>query len=265
MIKKVVYASIAGLSMLLIVLPALAKPEPVSPDLPEQAGIYQAPGRPDLKLRVFVHQPKPVKPAKPGVVSPDEICALADPDSSAVVAGAGWKLPATWTYYLNSASAPASVGVANLPTIANNAFGQWRQAIGDVVAIEYAGETTVKKAQLDGQNIIAWGRANATALAVSYIWYDNQGYAVEIDTIMNQKFVWYWSDPSVWPADDGCAYEGVYDAQNILTHELGHTFGLDDHYTVDYQDNTMFGYGAKAETKKDTLTAGDIAGLQALY
>ena len=63
-----------------------------------------------------------------------------------------------------------------------------------------------------------------------------------------------------------CAYIESYDAQNILTHEIGHWFGLDDEYdATNYQNATMYGYGSKTEVKKNTLTDGDINGLRAIY
>ena len=48
-------------------------------------------------------------------------------------------------------------------------------------------------------------------------------------------------------------------------HELGHTFGLNDMYDASYADHTMYGYGSRGETKKNTLTAGDAASVNALY
>jgi hypothetical protein len=76
---------------------------------------------------------------------------------------------------------------------------------------------------------------------------------------MNKKYSWYWSN------DINCAYQNVYDAQNILTHEFGHSFGLDDMYEDSYKDHTMYGYGDKGEVKKDTLTDGDKTSVQSLY
>ncbi len=230
--------------------------------LPEQAGIYDIPGRPDLKLRVYVYHDKSVKFGKPSPV--EETCGLSDPDSSSETPLADWKLPATWIYRLNTVSVPSTVGANNLSTIAQNAVKEWSNAIDNKVLISRGSNTTTNRAVMDGQNIIAWGRAPSGALAVSYIWYRADGIAVEIDTIMNNKYVWYWSNPLDWPTEN-CAYQGAYDAQNILTHELGHTIGLNDVYSEEYIDNTMYGYGSKGETKKNTLTTGDINGAKLIY
>jgi hypothetical protein len=224
---------------------------------PEQDGTYDVPGHPGLKVRVFVHREKP---AKPGPVSNLQ-CGLSDPDSSAPVAGAGWIIPdGTWKYRINP-SAPSTIS-PNLDAIVSNSFAAWMNTTdlkNSGVNLQSGGTTSTNRAVYDGQNIIAWGRASASALGVTYIWYQG-GVAKELDTIMNNKFTWNWSGGST-----ACAYANVYDAQNILTHELGHWFGLDDHYTCDYADNTMYGYGSKGEVKKDTLTKGDISGINAIY
>lgn len=232
-------------------------------DLPQEEGIYKIKGRPDLKMQVFVYRAKPA-PAPALTLT----CNLSDPDSSAVVAGAGWKLPSNWVYRLNTSGVPSLVGSQNLPTIADNAFGVWKSAISNKVSITRGFNTTVNKARFDSQNIIAWGRAPSSALAVSYVWYyPSTGLAAEIDTIMNKSFTWAWSNPQSWVTSPNttCAYKNVYDAQDILTHELGHTMGLDDVYTSNYADNTMYGYGSTMETKKDTLTTGDKVGVETLY
>ena len=236
-------------------------------DLPEAEGVYAVPNHPNLKLRVFVHSAKG-QSGKP-TVTPTEVCAsssVVDPDSSAVVHPAGWNLPSIWEYQLNLSSAPSSIGSVNMGEIARNAFADWEGAVSSSVTIFEGAPTVADRALFDGQNIITWGRTSGTALAVSYIWYDQiTGVAKEVDTIFNKKFKWYWSNPDTWPAGEECAFQGVYDAENILTHELGHTMGLDDEYGSEYANNTMYGYGDKTETKKDTLTSGDILGVQALY
>lgn len=220
----------------------------IAQDLPEKDGIYAVPGRPDLKVRVFVHNPKPD-------TSTALVCS--DSESTSVVSPAGWRLPAgTWNYRLNLSSVPTSVGSVNLPAIADSSYGQWSSAVSGKVTFNRLADTTVSRANSDGQNIIAWGRTQGTALAVTYTWYNRStGLAVETDTIMNKKFKWSWN---------ACT-TSTYDAQNILTHELGHWMGLNDEYSGGFTENTMYGYGATAETKKDTLTVGDILGASALY
>jgi hypothetical protein len=257
--SKVIYLFLA-LALIAFTLPVSAQKSGnfLNLNLPEQAGVYSVPGHPSLKLRVFVYQAKPDQPGKPGPTAPQEVCGISDPDSYAVVDPAGWKLPTQWEYNLNLASTPGTIGSTNLATIASNAFNAWEKQVGNKVTITRGANTLVTKASFDGENIITWGRTSGSALAVSYIWYTG-GIASEVDTIFNNKFSWYWdSKPS-------CAWQGVYDAQDILTHELGHTFGLDDMYTSSYVDNTMYGYGSKGEIKKDTLTSGDITAVKNLY
>jgi hypothetical protein len=223
--------------------------------LPEQAGIYDVPGRPNLKLRVFVHNPKE-KAVLSGPVCTEDL------DSRAVDGLTGWHLPSNWSYRLNPSSAPSSVR-SSLSTIAGEAFGTW-QGAANKVTFSPDGTTIVTRAKLDNQNIIAWGRTPGTALAVTYTWYYTATHEVaEVDTIMNsnRKIVWSWT-----PYEIGkCGLENTYDAQDILTHELGHWMGLEDEYESPYTENTMYGYGAKAEIKKDTLTSGDISGISQIY
>lgn len=261
MIKKFLY----GLFLLLIFLglvqrPIFAKAEKDYSDEEilqvSESGDFKLRDHPSLRVRVFVHNPKPSP-------SPSLVCNAPNPDSLAVVGSAGWHISTnTWTYTLNPGSVPSSVGSANLATFANDAYSRWQTAINNKVTFSRSStDTIVDRQALDGKNIVAWGRTPGTALAVTYVWYYTAtGAEVEADTIMNKKFSWSWVPPST-----ACVNANTYDAQDILTHELGHTMGLDDMYTSDYVNNTMYGYGAKGEIKKDTLTTGDVAGVQAIY
>ena len=58
---------------------------------------------------------------------------------------------------------------------------------------------------------------------------------------------------------------GKMDFKNIATHELGHSVGLDDLYNSKCSEQTMYGYAINGETKKRSLEAGDITGIQTLY
>lgn len=233
--------------------------------IPEQNGIYNIPNRPEMKVRVFVHQPKIKLGSGAGGALSTLVCGLTDPDSVASVDTVGWHLSTTgpWTYRLNTSNVPSSVGSSNLSAIAQLAFGVWSGASGNKVTFIAGSSTTATRARYDGQNIVTWGITSSSALAVTYTWYyPNTGLVAEVDTIMNQRFPWSWTNQAAHP---NCAEQNSYDAQDILTHELGHWMGLDDEYTSAYVNNTMYGYGSKKEVKKDTLTTGDISGVNKIY
>lgn len=269
MVKKIIISSIF-LALLIffrygfISAKTLELPEVALNNLPEQSGLYAIKGRPDLKLRVFNYPERGHKPVKPSpTLPPSEVCNITDPDSTSPDKIADWYLPSNFNYYINPSSVPSLVGSENLSKIASNSFKSWTDEINKVELSE-VGTTTQTRAKFDGLNIVTWGRASAGTLGVTYIWYYNNGEAAEIDTIMNKTYQWTWSNPDSW-TNPMCAFENTYDAQNIMTHEFGHWFGVDDNYEIIYQDNTMYGYGDKTETKKDTLTAGDIDAIQSIY
>jgi hypothetical protein len=221
---------------------------------PEKSGVYNDPNHPGVKVRVFVHNERPERAAS------NALACSTDNNSSSFVSGTGWKLPSNITYTLNPASTPSSVGSANLAAIVANGFNDWASAVGGKVTLTKSStNTSVTRSVNDGKNIIAWGRTGSS-LGTTYVWYyPDTGAVVDVDTIMNKKYAWRWT-PSA------CADNRYYDAENVMTHELGHWFGLDDEYeTASYQDNTMYGYASKGETKKDTLTTGDISGASAIY
>lgn len=222
-----------------------------SPEIPERNGDYAVPGRSDIRVRVFVHEPK----AKPIPSSTAAICE--NPQTFVSTVGAtNWKLPnSDWKYKVNTSSAPSSV--LGLTTIVSNSFNTWTTAINNSSKPNLVADGTTLKTRnaLDFENIITWGRTNGSALGVTYVWYYTATNLVaDVDTIMNKKFPWSMS----------CSTTS-YNAENILVHELGHWFGLNDEYGSAYVDNTMYGYGSKAETKKITPENGDKTGINLIY
>ncbi len=258
--KKSIFIALCAILLLSVSWGRVAAKE-TTDTAPETEGTYEVPGKPNMKVKVFVHRPKAAKPAPRPTPTPVIVCP-GDTQSDSVIPPVGWKLPSSWTYTLNTASVPASVGSANWATIAATSFSQWTGALnGKVTITPTSSPTTVNRATLDNRNILTWGRTQNGALAVTYTWYyPDTGMVAEVDTIMNQKYPWFWNSGA--PI---CTDANSYDAQNILTHELGHWVGLDDTYTEEFTENTMYGYGAKGETKKDTLTAGDITGAVNIY
>lgn len=233
-------------------------------NLPEEEGIYDVPGHPKLKLRVFVYHPgKPSAPGKPTPTPPTvQACNLLDPNSSSVDGLTGWHLPSgDHVYRLNTGSVPYTVGGANFSTIAGNSFNTWAATnVKKDVTFVKGSDISVSRATYDGQNIITWGKTSSSALAINYTWYNPSTMeALENDTIFNSRYPWAWSQ------EPNCAYTGFYDAQDILTHELGHRMGLNDEYADSFANNTMYGYGSKNEVKKNTLTTGDTTAVNSIY
>ena len=227
---------------------------PSRPDTPEVSGDYAVPNRSDIRVRVFVHGPKPKQPTESVTAT---VCV--DPDSNAAVDWAGWKLPqGVWTYQLNPGSAPSSVGGSNAATISATVFNTWQQAVNNKVSFARGSDTSLTRSAFDSKNIVAWGRTSSRALGVTYVtYYVASREVADVDTILNKRVP--------WGVLTSCGDTTRYDFQDILTHELGHWIGLDDEYDVSYVDNTMYGYGSKGEIKKNTLTTGDRANLATMY
>lgn len=219
--------------------------------IPERNGDFPVPGRSDIRVRVFVHEPR----EKP-TLETQAVCE--DNPSNAVVGATNWKLPNTdWKYKINPSSVPSSVGESNLTTIVSNSFTTWMGTISSSSSPNLVPDGTTSKTRnaLDYENIITWGRTQGNALGVTYVWYYTATNLVaDVDTIMNKRFPW-----SLYCSTNS------YNAEDILIHELGHWFGLDDEYDSSYIENTMYGYGSKAEIKKITPTDGDRAGINLIY
>lgn len=58
---------------------------------------------------------------------------------------------------------------------------------------------------------------------------------------------------------------GKMDFENIVTHEIGHSFGMNDLYDAACASQTMYGYADNGEINKRTLESGDISGVSTLY
>jgi hypothetical protein len=240
--KRLAVFSLVVLLVLVAALPAAAQ---------------RAPGSERLKLKVFFHYPKPGKPGpKPGVCDPTE------PDDVTTYGLTPWKQSGTVTYHVNVGSIPGSV--QNAQTAITNSYAVWESKANNKVHFVQGAPTSIKTYKYDGVYLLAWGRAPSGAIAVTYTWYNSAtNQVLEQDIIMSASLPWSYTQASNPDAVCGDLYS--YDVQNILTHEVGHIFGLDDLYDPVDQDLTMYGYGAKGELKKDTLGKGDIAGMAYLY
>lgn len=99
-------------------------------------------------------------------------------------------------------------------------------------------------------------------IAMTVIWgvFDgpiNQRRLIEWDQVYDDVD-FDWSTSTIGEA-------GKMDFENIATHELGHSVGMNDLYNAKCSEQTMYGYASYGETKKRTLESGDITGINLLY
>lgn len=96
------------------------------------------------------------------------------------------------------------------------------------------------------------------AYAVTYVWHDpNSGEIYDADIEINESRGTY----TVCP-EDGCT-DGRIDFPNVLTHEIGHYFGIA--HTPDDPFATMYASAPAGETIKRSLTTDDTTALCTIY
>lgn len=210
---------------------------------------------PGISERVFIHLPRTYKPNHLGT------CTVTNSDP-ATYGLAGWRLPnGGITWKLNPSTVPSSVGGAQAAlNEISAAFATWTSADGHKVFI-YGGTTSVTRRGLDYTNAVLWGKVSGNAIAVTYVWYyTSTGIVADVDTVFNSRLPW-----AVFTGSGDCqSSPDAYDVQNIAAHEFGHWVGLDDRYSSNERDLTMYGYGAGRELKKRSLATGDWAGANAV-
>ncbi len=99
----------------------------------------------------------------------------------------------------------------------------------------------------------------SNAYAVTYVWHDTDtGEILDADIEVNESSRRY----ALCPELGGCT-DGTVDLQNVLTHELGHYFGLA--HTPDDSLATMDSVAPPGEIIKRTLATDDITGICTMY
>jgi len=154
-------------------------------------------------------------------------------------------------YHLVTGNVPAG---ADGEAAVHNAFEAWNAASTNV-QYDFAGYVPEGAQKYDGQNVVFWVYDNwpydSTLAAMTFRYYDTaNGRLLDADTVFNgEKFNW-------------TVGGGGYDIQNSATHEVGHIGGLG--HSTD-PEATMYAKTVAGETKKRTLEADDVAGIEAIY
>jgi len=143
-------------------------------------------------------------------------------------------------------------------------IAKWEIASGgkNILGSGSTAPVTINSSSTDGLNTVAFAPlSNAGAIAVTYIWGNFSGLTsrrqlVEWDQIYSDSYAW---------SKDATGNSDKMDFENIATHELGHSMGMNDLYNSKCDLETMYGYASYGETLKRDLGQWDIVGIKTLY
>lgn len=180
-----------------------------------------------------------------------------------LASGAKWKV--IEPYVVNPSNTEGMSGTFVVNNLASD-ISAWESAAGKNILGTGNSTTNVLVADTsspDGQNEVYFGSISSSgAIAVTIVWGVFSGPTsnrrlVEWDQIYDQVDFNWTGDALVEPTK--------MDFWNIAIHELGHSVGMKDLYTLSCSEETMYGYGTEGETKKRDLGSGDIVGIRKLY
>jgi hypothetical protein len=208
-----------------------------------------------LRLFVDVFSARGGKPGPPGgggTSAPD--CQRADVNSqtgfSTPFAHAN---PAGLVLHINDAKEPSGLSFSSA---LGTATSEWNNAAGTALLSVVPSGGGSGPAQ-DGVSTAGWAKlVPKNVLAATWTWVNASNTIVEADTFFNTSHPWTTSTTCPTSAD------GNFVVQDIATHEFGHSLGL-SHYSDADAQATMYPSAPSDELRKITLTAGDVAALQA--
>jgi hypothetical protein len=190
---------------------------------------------------------------------------------------------------ISSAAPPHALPISVVTQVLRRGLDQWQNAdcgsgvtTGlDVQVLAETNACTVATHNSRGHNVHAiifiddadtWSMVrmhDPRAFAVTYVWHDrNTGEIFDADMELNESRGTLEDCPDI--GCDGCPPEGcdtsggVVDLGNVVTHELGHYFGL-SHTTADHPEATMLAHAPFGEIIKRTIEADDIDGICSTY
>lgn len=186
-------------------------------------------------------------------------------------------LPFRWDrrfdYEFNAGSIPSSLDAARTETAlraaANNIVRSDNDCgLADLVSAtyRYLGRTTRNASvsaggacgDTDGHNVIAFGDLPAGTLGVTCTWYTLEGVAIESDIKLNKV-------DHAWTNTLSSSCRDRFLVEAIVTHELGHAFGLGHVSESAHGQLTMSTNAAPCQGSERTLGRGDIIGLRRNY
>ena len=174
-----------------------------------------------------------------------------------LASGARWKTIEDFVVAQNIAKVPAYLAAID------SSLANWEVAAGTQIfgnrttdAVDFG---SIGNAANDKNEVTFGPIAQPGVIAVTFVWGIFGGppqgrQLTEWDMILDDgDFTW-----------SSTGEAGKMDFWNIFAHESGHAAGL-GHPSNSCTDETMYAYADLGETKKQTLNAGDVAGISALY
>jgi hypothetical protein len=166
----------------------------------------------------------------------------------------------------------------DLLDIVNASFSAWQQVNCSFFHFVETEPTSVDRAEFNQNkgnvNLLVWRETeedwhvdqnhNTNTIALTSVTYDtNTGDMLDADIEFNGAYFDFGNAENPGSSD-------IVDLQTVITHEIGHTIGLDDLYDAIDSASTMYGMdihrsdGSPTTDKRD-LAEDDIAGLCYLY
>ena len=254
--KRIIIAAIVSITMMLISFtPVLASPAPDNPGK----------GHPEFDRFVFVHYADNFAKKSGGSNQAPQIYSYS---------GYHWANPNV-TYLINTTNARVTLNDALNGIQAS--FQTWQNDPDSNIEFGYQGTTSLTPglnvSVPDYQNVVGWAYLSDKypgAIGVTIVWATRGNkIIVDADTALNTSAQFTWTqanilfDPDVITLPQSVAYD--VDLQNIMTHEAGHWLQLNDLYSTQALEQTMYGYSPDGELKKRSLETGDIAGIYRIY
>jgi len=185
--------------------------------------------------------------------------------------------PHAWSF--NQGSIPTELGATATLTAVQNGGQNIARANNDCgyadnvsASLNYLGTTSVATnigtnggcsfgtTTENNTSVVAFGQIDGTPLAVECSFVSN-GEVLTSDIKLNKSRYTWTNTPGTNCSDTN----KKWDVETVMTHERGHTFGLDDLNEDLHGNLTMGGKIRHCGTKERTLGQGDVLGLEQKY
>lgn len=197
-------------------------------------------------------------------------------DSSSFISGStgGRRTPTSlYNYRVGDGPRPAGLSDAATREVIFDSFATWRNStnscgMADSVDVNYRydGTTTLETGistaaactGRDGTSIIDFGTLPFGTLGANCSYPNSSRIYTESDIRLNTKNHSWTTTPRI-----NCTNK--YDVQSIMTHEIGHSWGLNDLKQAGTRYQTMFGTSYSCMKYQRTLARGDVTGMNQYY